>query len=50
MTSWGYALVSTVHQDTAPQFDALRRAGIDEAHIVIDHASGTLEYRPGLTR
>ena len=31
MTSWGYARVSTVDQDTAPQFDALRRAGIDEA-------------------
>ena len=50
MTSWGYARVSTVDQDTAPQFDALRRAGIDEAHIVTDHASGTREDRPGLTR
>ena len=26
MTSWGYARVSTVDQDTRPQFDALRRA------------------------
>jgi len=50
VTSWGYARVSTVDQDTAPQFDALCRAGIDEAHIVTDHASGTREDRPGLTR
>lgn len=50
MTSWGYARVSTVDQDTAPQFDALRRAGIDEDHIITDHASGTREDRPGLTR
>jgi len=50
MTSWGYARVSTVDQDTAPQFDALRRAGIDEAHIVTDHASGTREDRPGLVQ
>jgi len=48
--SWGYALVSTVDQDTRPQFDALRRAGVDEAHIVTEHASGTREDRPGLTR
>ena len=41
MTSWGYARVSTIDQDTQPQFDALRRAGIDEVHIVTDHASGT---------
>jgi hypothetical protein len=32
------------------EFDALRRAGIDEAHIVTDHASGTREDRPGPTR
>lgn len=50
MTSWGYARVSSVDQDTAPQFDALRRVGIDEAHIVTDHASGTREDGPGLTR
>jgi len=50
MTSWGYARVSTVDQDTAPQFDALRRASIDEVHIVTDHASGTREDRPGLVQ
>lgn len=50
MPNWGYARVSTVDQDTAPQFDALRRAGIDEDHIITDHASGTREDRPGLTR
>ena len=50
MTSWGYARLSTVDQDTAPQFDALRRAGIDDAHIVTDHASGTREDRPGLVQ
>lgn len=38
MTTWGYARVSTVDQDTTPQFDALRRAGVDEEHIVVDHA------------
>lgn len=50
MTQWGYARVSTLDQDTATQFDALRAAGIDEAHIVTDHASGTKADRPGLTR
>jgi DNA invertase Pin-like site-specific DNA recombinase len=35
VTSWGYARVSTVDQDAAPQFDALRRAGIDGAGIVV---------------
>lgn len=50
MTAWAYARVSTVDQDPAPQFDALRRAGVDEAHIVVDHASGSREDRPGLTR
>jgi len=50
VTSWGYARVSTVDQDTQPQFDVLRRAGIDEAHIVTDHASGTLRIGPGLTQ
>jgi len=50
VTSWGYARVSTVDQDTVPQFDALRRAGIGEAHLVTDHASGTREDRHGPTR
>ncbi len=50
MTIWGYARVSTVDQDPAPQFAALRAAGVDENHVVVDHASGTREDRPGLTR
>lgn len=50
MTQWGYARVSTVDQDTAPQFDALRRAGVDEGHIVTDHVSGSRGDRPGLNR
>lgn len=50
MTVWGYARVSTVDQDTGPQFAALRAAGIDPERIVVDHASGTREDRPGLTR
>lgn len=50
MTVWGYARVSTVDQDPAPQFAALRTAGVDHARIVVDHASGTREDRPGLTR
>lgn len=49
MTSWGYARVSTVDQDPGLQFEALRRAGIDEDHIVTDHASGTRQDRPGLS-
>lgn len=48
MTHWGYARVSTVDQDTGMQFEALRRAGVEEAHIVTDHASGTKQDRPGL--
>lgn len=41
MTQWGYARVSTVDQDAALQLDALLAAGVDRAHIVVDHASGT---------
>lgn len=48
MTQWGYARVSTVDQDAALQLDALLAAGIDREHIVVDHASGTKESRPGL--
>jgi len=48
VTRWGYARVSTLDQDPAPQFDALRRAGVEEAHIVTDHASGSREDRPAL--
>lgn len=42
--------MSTVDQDPAPQFAALRAAGIGAATIVVDHASGAREDRPGLTR
>lgn len=50
MAVWGYARVSTVDQDTAAQFAALRKAGIEPDRIVTDHASGTRQERPGLTR
>lgn len=50
MTMWGYARVSTVDQDVAPQFEALLRAGVADEHLVTDHASGSREDRPGLTR
>lgn len=48
MTQWGYARVSTLDQDTAMQLEALRRAGIEQEHIVTDYASGTKQDRPGL--
>lgn len=50
MATWGYARVSTVDQDFAPQIDALRAAGVDEEHLVVDHASGARTERPGLAR
>lgn len=49
MTVWGYARVSTVDQDTTAQFAALRRAGVEEEHIVTDHASGARGDRPALS-
>ena len=42
--------MSTVDQAPAAQFAALRAAGIGAATIVVDHASGAREDRPGLTR
>ncbi|EKA59864.1 DNA-invertase [Janibacter hoylei PVAS-1] len=42
--------MSTLDQNTALQFDALRRAGVDDEHIVTDHASGSRTDRPGLAR
>ena len=48
MTEWGYARVSRADQDPAPQFDALRRAGIGEEHLVVDYPSGSVDNRPGL--
>jgi DNA invertase Pin-like site-specific DNA recombinase len=49
MTVWGYARVSTTDQDPGLQVDALQRAGVDAAHLVVDHASGARVDRPGLT-
>ena len=48
MTSWGYARISTSDQDAALQLDALRKAGIEEDHIVTDRASGARADRPSL--
>jgi DNA invertase Pin-like site-specific DNA recombinase len=50
VVQWGYARVSRVDQDSTPQFDALRRAGVEDAHMVVDHASGSQDNRPGLLR
>jgi len=43
----GYARISTIDQDEALQLDALQRAAVDR--IFVDHASGSIEGRPGLT-
>lgn len=48
MTAWGYARVSRADQDPTLQFDALRRSGIDDDHLVVEHASGSQDDRPGL--
>lgn len=50
MTSWGYARVSRIDQNPDLQIDALRRAGIEDEHLVVEHVSGTKADRPGLTR
>ncbi|MDQ2726432.1 MAG: recombinase family protein [Actinomycetota bacterium] len=44
----GYARVSTADQNPAHQTDALRRAGVAEADIYVDHASGAKASRPQL--
>ena len=49
MNVWGYARVSTTDQDPGLQLDALQRAGVDQAHLITDHASGARTDRPGLT-
>lgn len=50
MTVWGYMRVSTTAQDVEAQRRALLAAGVDEAHLVEDHVSGTKARRPGLDR
>lgn len=49
MTVWGYARVSRADQDPALQFDAFRRAGIDD-HLVVERVSGSKDDRPLLAR
>ena len=48
MTNFGYARVSTATQDEVAQVDALRRAGVADDQLFIDHASGTRTDRPEL--
>jgi DNA invertase Pin-like site-specific DNA recombinase len=43
-----YARVSTADQNPDHQIDALRRAGVAEADIYVDHASGAKASRPQL--
>lgn len=50
MATWGYARTSTSTQDPALQIDALRAAGVDGDHLVLDQVSGGRESRPGLDR
>lgn len=42
----GYARVSTGDQDPQAQRDALARAGVDAAHLYVDHTSGARSSRP----
>lgn len=44
----GYARVSTEDQSLDLQLDALRKAGVLEANVHLDHASGANTKRPGL--
>ena len=44
----GYARVSTADQNPDHQVDALRRAGVAEKDIYVDHASGAKASRPRL--
>lgn len=44
----GYARVSTYEQNLDLQIDALKAAGIEEAHIYTDKLSGSRDDRPGL--
>ena len=44
----GYTRVSTADQNPDHQVDALRRAGVAEKDIYVDHASGAKASRPRL--
>jgi DNA invertase Pin-like site-specific DNA recombinase len=44
--AFGYARVSTTHQDEALQRDALEAVGVDRVYV--DHASGASDSRPAL--
>ena len=45
----GYARVSTTEQDLTAQKDGLKRLGVEEAYIYVDHGlTGTDRSRPGL--
>lgn len=48
MATFGYARVSTDHQDTALQLDALVSRGVDEGDVFTDTMSGARDDRPGL--
>jgi hypothetical protein len=43
---FGYARVSTAEQNPDHQIDALRRAGVANDDIYVDHASGAKASRP----
>lgn len=45
---FGYARVSTADQNPDHQLDALRRAGVEQDDIYLDHASGAKASRPHL--
>jgi len=45
-TTYGYARVSTAGQNEDRQLDALKSAGVDDAHIFVDHKSGKDFERP----
>lgn len=42
----GYARISTDEQNPHAQCDALRRAGVDEENLYVDHTSGATSSRP----
>jgi DNA invertase Pin-like site-specific DNA recombinase len=50
VTRYGYARVSTREQNPDSQYDALARADVESAHIVIEKISGKLASRPKLDK